>query len=126
MADDRFKKYQTAGAEFLEEARLRAEEFLRELAKLGETTQKSAQDAVDDLVEGSRKGTEQILAFISKEITVQLSQLGLTSREDLEALIRRVTGQEGRAGKEGGPRQEGRAGEEGVSEEGVSEEGGRR
>ena len=64
--DDLFKKYQEAGAEFLEAARTRAEEFLRSLAQMGDSTQKQAQDAVDDLVEGGRKGTEQILTSIRR------------------------------------------------------------
>jgi polyhydroxyalkanoate synthesis regulator phasin len=89
--DDRFKRYQEAGADFLETARTRAEEFLRELAKLGDSSQKQAQGTVDDLVEGGRKGTEQILATIRREITAQLSQLGLATKQDLEDLERRLT-----------------------------------
>ena len=60
--DDMFKKYQEAGADFLEEARTRAEEFLRELAKASGATQKQAQDAFDEMFEGSRKGTEQMIS----------------------------------------------------------------
>ena len=71
--DDRFKKYQEAGADFLEMARTRAEEFLSELAKLGDSTQKQAQDAFEEMVEGSRRGTEQIVNTIRAEIASQLS-----------------------------------------------------
>jgi polyhydroxyalkanoate synthesis regulator phasin len=90
--DDRFKRYQEAGAEFLEAARTRAEEFLRELAQMGDSTQRQAQDAVDDLVEGGRKGTEQILTSIRREITTQLSQLGLATKDDLADLEGRLAG----------------------------------
>jgi polyhydroxyalkanoate synthesis regulator phasin len=90
--DERFKRYQEAGADFLEVARARAEEFLRELAKVGDTTQKQAQDAIDDMVEGSRKGTEHILTSIRREVAAQLSLVGIGSIEDLEAMVRRVTG----------------------------------
>ena len=90
--DDMFKKYQEAGADFLEVARAKAEEFLRELAKASDSTQKQAQDAVDEAIEGSRRGTEQILTTIRKEISSQLSLLGIANREDLEALVRRMTG----------------------------------
>jgi polyhydroxyalkanoate synthesis regulator phasin len=93
VRDDRFKRYQEAGADFLEVARSRAEEFLEELAKAGDTTQKQAQGALDELLEGSRKGTEQILTSIRKEITSQLSLLGIATKEDLAALERRLTGQ---------------------------------
>jgi polyhydroxyalkanoate synthesis regulator phasin len=90
--DERFKKYQEAGADFLETARARAEEFLRELAKATDTTQKQGRDTLDDLVEGSRKGTEQFISSIRKEITTQLSALGIATRDDLAALERRITG----------------------------------
>jgi len=90
--DDRFKKYQAAGAELLEDARARAEEFVRELAKLSDTTQKQAQEVVDELVGGSRKGTEHLFGFITNEVATQLAQLGLTSRADLEALVCRLMG----------------------------------
>jgi polyhydroxyalkanoate synthesis regulator phasin len=100
-SDERFRKYQEAGADFLEVARARAEEFLRELAKAGDTTQKQAQDAIDDLMEGSRKGTEHLLASIRREVAGQLSLLGIGSIEDLEAVVRRVTGRAAPAKKAG-------------------------
>src|SRR5262249_8720019 len=89
--DDLFRKYQEAGADFLEEARTRAEEFLRELAKASGATQKQAQDAFDELFEGSRKGTEHLMSWIRTEITSQLNQLGLATKEDLDALETRLT-----------------------------------
>ena len=99
MPDDRFKKYQEAGVDFLETARARAEEFLRELSKAGETTQRQGRDTIDDLLEGSRKGTEQMrkgteqmLDSIRKEVRAQLSLLGLATKEDLAALERRLRG----------------------------------
>jgi polyhydroxyalkanoate synthesis regulator phasin len=89
-SDDRFKRYQEVGADFFETARTRAEDFLREVTKMGDSTQKQASCAVDDLVGGSRKGTEQLLASIRREITAQLSQLGLATKEDLADLERRL------------------------------------
>ena len=90
--DERFKKYQDAGADFLETARVRAEEFLRELSKAGESTQRQGRGALDDLLEGSRKGTEQMIESIRSEIRSQLSLLGLATKEDLAALERRLSG----------------------------------
>lgn len=99
MPDDRFKKYQEAGVDFLETARARAEEFLRELSKAGESTQRQGRDTLDDLLEGSRKGTdqmrkgtEQMLESIRKEVRAQLSLLGIATKEDLAALERRLRG----------------------------------
>ena len=90
--DDRFRKYQEAGADFLETARARAEDFLRELSKAGESTQRQGKDALDDLLEGSRKGTEQLIGSIRDEVRSQLSLLGLATKEDLAALERRLGG----------------------------------
>jgi polyhydroxyalkanoate synthesis regulator phasin len=89
--DDRLKRVQEAGADFLETARARAEEFLRELAKASDVTQDRAQGALDDLVEGSRKGTEQIISSIRKEISSQLGILGLATRYELADLESRLS-----------------------------------
>lgn len=90
MAEDRFKRFQDAGNDFLETARTRAEEFLRELAKVTESTQKQAQDQVDDLVAAGRRG--KLLDVVRREVQTQLSQLGVATKRDLDALERRVTG----------------------------------
>jgi polyhydroxyalkanoate synthesis regulator phasin len=90
--DDKLKKVQEAGADFLEAARARAEEFLRELAKAGEGTQGKAHGALDELLEGSRKGTETLLSSIRKEISSQLGLLGLATKEDLADLEARLHG----------------------------------
>lgn len=100
--DDPFRRYQEVGAEFVEAARARADEFLRQLAQMGGSTQRQAQDAVDDLVEGGRKGTGQILTSIRREITAQLSQLGLATKDDLADLEGRLSGGGARPGATGG------------------------
>ena len=89
--DDRLKKVQGVGADFLETARARAEEFLRELSRAGGDTQEKAQGALDELMEGGRKGTEQLVSLIRREITAQLGLLGLATKEDLAALERRLS-----------------------------------
>ena len=100
--DDRFRQYSEAGEEFLEAARSRAVEFLRELGRAGQTTQKQASDQVEDLVEAGRKGTDQILDVIRKEIASQLGALGLATKDDLAALERRVKAAPATAGSSGG------------------------
>jgi polyhydroxyalkanoate synthesis regulator phasin len=89
--DDPFKRYQEAGAGLLDVARARAEEFLQDLAKMGDVTQKQAQGALDEFAEGSRKGTEGILASIRREVSTQLSLLGIATKQDLADLERRLT-----------------------------------
>ena len=85
--DDRLKKAQAAGADFIETARVKAEEFLKELAKTGGGTQ----TALYDLVSGGRKAGEQCVAAVSKEIRNQINQLGLVTKIDLQALEARLT-----------------------------------
>lgn len=88
--DDPFRRYQGAGADFLELARVRVEEFLTELARMGASTQREAQSAVDEAVEGSRRGTEFIINSIREEIASQLSLLGVATKRDLDDLERRL------------------------------------
>jgi polyhydroxyalkanoate synthesis regulator phasin len=92
VSDDRLKKAQKAGADWLETARARAEEFLRELSRATDTTEGRAQEAVNDLIEGSKKGTEQLVTSIRSEISAQLGLLGLATKADLADLERRLTG----------------------------------
>ncbi|MHB1533648.1 MAG: hypothetical protein ACYC1D_03380 [Acidimicrobiales bacterium] len=90
--EDKFNRYQDAGTEFIEAVRDRAVDFLREVSKVGESTQRQAQGTVEDLVDGGRRGSEQILDVIRSEITRQLSQLGLATKKDIEALESRLGG----------------------------------
>lgn len=90
--DDRLKKVSGAGADFLETARTKAEDFLRELSRAGGDTQGRAQGAFDELKGGGRRSTEQLVSAIRKEIQNQLGALGLATKADLEALEQRLTG----------------------------------
>lgn len=86
-SDDRLKKVQEAGADFLDTARARAEEFLRELSRAGGGTPGS----LNEFLKESRKGTEQLVATVRKEVRAQLSALGLATKNDLANLERRVS-----------------------------------
>lgn len=76
----------------METARAKAEDFLRELSRAGGDTQGRAQEALDDLVGGGRRSTEQIVSAIRKEVQNQLSSLGIATKADLDALERRLSG----------------------------------
>jgi polyhydroxyalkanoate synthesis regulator phasin len=89
--DDRLKNVQEAGADFLDAARARAEEFLRELTRAGEGTQDKAQEAFQELVASRRKGTETLISSITKEITSQLGALGFATKKDLADLEARLS-----------------------------------
>ena len=89
--DEKLKRYQEAGAGFLDAARARAEEFLHDATSAGEATQERAAAAVDDLLGSSRRGTDQLIEAIRREISSQLKASGLAKIVDLEALERRLT-----------------------------------
>jgi len=94
------KRYQDAGAEFIESARSRAEEFLRDLGAIGESTGRQAGSTFEDVLGGGRRSTDQFLDLIRREVASQLSNLGLATKGDLEALERRLSGS--RTGRSGG------------------------
>lgn len=98
-SDERLRKAQAAGVDFIETARAKAEEFLRELGRAGGETQ----GALDDLVVGGRRTTEQLVAAVSKEIRSQLNSLGLVTKLDLQALEARLTGRRTTVANGGAP-----------------------
>jgi polyhydroxyalkanoate synthesis regulator phasin len=88
--NDMLKRYLDAGVAFTQMTRDRAEAIVKDLVKAGEVQQKQAQKQVDDLVERSRKNTEQLLEVVRREVTTQLSAVGLATKDDiarLEAMI---------------------------------------
>jgi polyhydroxyalkanoate synthesis regulator phasin len=87
---DMFQRYLEAGTAFTEMTRARAEGIVKELVKAGEVQLDQVQSLVDELVERRRRNTDQLLTMIRKEVATQLSQLGLATREDLDALEQRV------------------------------------
>lgn len=90
--DERLRRYQEVGADFIETARTRAEEFLRDIGALGEATGRQAGTTVGDLRDSGRRGTDQLFELIRREIAAQLSGLGLATKADLADLERRLTG----------------------------------
>ena len=84
--DEKVKKARDAGFDLLELARSKAEEFLRELSRSGE----SAQEVLDDLAQGGKRGTDRLIEVIRSEVARQLGVLGLVTKEDLADLERRI------------------------------------
>ena len=81
--DDLLKRYQEAGAEFLDAARTRAEELFRELQRIGESTQ----ERVEDLREGSRRNTDAVVDMIRRELSAQVGQLSTVTRTELARIF---------------------------------------
>src|ERR1700691_1224786 len=88
--DDKRKRYQDAGADLIEQARQKAEAFLREISNAGEATQHHAEAKVDNLINAGRWGADQLIDTVRKEIAAQLTSLGLATKADLEELERRL------------------------------------
>ena len=84
--NDFLKRYLDAGMAFTQMTRSRAEAIVKDLVKAGEVQREQTQERVDDLVERSRKNTEQIMDMVRREISKQLSGLGLATKDDLAKL----------------------------------------
>jgi polyhydroxyalkanoate synthesis regulator phasin len=90
MANEMWKRYLDVGVTFSEMTRKRAEEFVRDLVKAGEVQQERAQKAVDDLVDRSRRNTEELVAFVRQEIQSQVSTLGIATQADIKRLESKI------------------------------------
>ena len=90
--NDMLKRYLDAGMAFTDLTRKRAEAIVKDLVKAGELQREQTQDRVEEILERSRKNTERLLDLVRKEISDQLSSLGLATRDDLARLEARLTG----------------------------------
>lgn len=81
-SDDGFRKYIEAGAVLGQVTRARAEEIVKELVNAGDLQREQAQQWVDDLLDRSRKTSEELVRLVRTEITNQLSAFGIDP-EDL-------------------------------------------
>src|SRR3954451_24722981 len=88
--NDLLKRYLDAGMAFTQMTRSRAESIVKDLVKAGEVQQKNTQKQVDDLMERSRKNTEQLLELIRKEIATQFSSLGIATKDDIARLEAKI------------------------------------
>lgn len=74
---DVFRKYVEAGTVLGQITRARAEEVVRDLVGAGEVQRGQAQDWIDDLVERSRRASEDLVKLIRTEVSSQLASLGV-------------------------------------------------
>lgn len=89
------KRYLDAGMAFTAITQAKAEEIVKDLVKSGEVQTEQAQAAVADLLDRSRKNTEQFVDQVRKEIAASAESLGLATIADitrLEKLVEKVTG----------------------------------
>src|SRR5256885_4928355 len=97
--NDMLKRYLDAGMAFTQMTRDRAEAIVKDLVKAGEVQQKQTQKRVDELVERSRANTEQLLDIVRKEITAQLSAIGIATKDDIARLEAKIPARPAAASK---------------------------
>jgi polyhydroxyalkanoate synthesis regulator phasin len=89
--NDLFKRYLDAGMAFTQMTRAKAEELVNQWVKAGEVQRDQAQARVDDIVDRSRKNSEQFFETVRKEVASQLAGLGLATKDDLAKLETRLS-----------------------------------
>lgn len=104
--DDLFRRSFEAGAAFLDMTRERAEALVKDLVKAGEVNKGKAQKLVDEVLERSRKSTEDLRDMIRRELTEQVSALGLATKDDIARVEARIE----EMGRSGGAAPAGTAG----------------
>ena len=90
--DDLFRRSFEAGTAFLDMTREKAEALVKDLVKAGEVRKGKAQRLIDDLLERSRKGTEELRHLVRKEIAEQVGALGLATKDDIARVEARLDG----------------------------------
>ena len=88
--NDVLKRYLDTGLAFTAVTQARAEALVKELVKAGEVQAEQAREAVTDLIERSRKNSEQLLETVRREVKQQITGLGLVSKADLDKAEARI------------------------------------
>jgi polyhydroxyalkanoate synthesis regulator phasin len=111
-SNERIRKYLDAGTVLGQVSRGRAEEIVRELVNAGDIQRSQAQEWVDNLVDRSRKSSEQVLELVRHEVATQLDRIDPKSLESIAnqvAEILKRSAEAGRSATKGVTRQAGKA-----------------
>ncbi len=90
--NDVLKRYLDAGLHLTALTQTRAEALVKDLVKVGEVQADQARAAVTELLDRSRKNSEQLLETVRAEVKTQISSLGLASKADIERFEARIHG----------------------------------
>jgi polyhydroxyalkanoate synthesis regulator phasin len=85
---DTVRKYVEAGREALTPKK--AEELARALIEQGQARADQAGRIARDLIDWSRKNSEQLLDTIRHEVQKQMSKAGVATKDEVESLKRRI------------------------------------
>ncbi len=83
-------RYLDAGAQFVALTRAQAVDRAKELVGQGQLAQEQVQGFVDELVEESRKRTDEMLDVVRREIRRQVKALGIATKDDLARIEARL------------------------------------
>ncbi len=84
-------RYLDAGTQFVALTRAQARARAAELVGQGQLAQEQVQGFVDDLVEESRRRTDEMLDVVRREIQRQVKTLGIATKDDLARLESRIS-----------------------------------
>lgn len=85
---DAVRKYVEAGREALTPQK--AESLARALVKQGQARRDQAGKVARDLMEWSRRNSERLTGTIRREVKKQIERSGVATKDDVEALKRRI------------------------------------
>jgi len=98
-SNERIRKYLDAGTVLGQVSRGRAEEIVRELVNAGDIQRSQAQEWVDNLVERSRKTSEQVLELVRHEVATQLDRIDGKSLEAIANQVAEILKKSAKAGR---------------------------
>jgi polyhydroxyalkanoate synthesis regulator phasin len=87
---DLFKRSLEAGTSFIDMTRERAEAVVKDWVEAGDLGKGRAPKAVEQVLDRSRKVSEELRGLIRREIANQVAALGLATREDLVRLEAKI------------------------------------
>jgi polyhydroxyalkanoate synthesis regulator phasin len=88
-----WKQVLEAGQQFTELRRSQARTLAADLVASGQIARDQMASAVDDLLDLSKRRTDQLRTVVQKEVQRQLRTLGVATKRDLDALERRMAKQ---------------------------------
>ena len=98
---DYFRKGMHMGFGLMSLTREKVEEFMDELVKRGELSEKEGREAVDELVKKSKEMKKDMESRIEKAVNEALDATNLVTKDDMAKLKRRVTALEKAVKKSG-------------------------
>ena len=84
------KRALDTGAQFTEMRRSQARKLAADLVAQGQLARNQVSAYVDELVDASRKRSEQLRAIVRTEVERQLGVIGVATKSDLDALERKL------------------------------------